>query len=349
MNLMDSKGMIEEIRELSKEEQIGKRMLQLHGRSIDYAEYIYLLRHPEIQEPIQLMNPLAVQEQGRARMDYRKYRESGLSEEDFFPEGEDIVTQKLLCYVDIPEHRHAFYECSYVVSGSCRHVVNGAEFVQERGSFTFIPPQIPHALYPIEECLCLTVKIRASSFQTLSLPSISSFNYAMSFSCGDDPAVRQMILLMYLQQKDRKPYYEQLNTLLFHSILLYVLQNFMDESAAISPRSGKLKELMRILSYMAENYQTVTLQSVAEHFHYNEAYLSRMFHEQTSVTFSWIVRDYKLRKAAVFLQETNMTLDEICDAIGYKDVPRFIKNFKEKYEMTPGKFRKQGVAANHQP
>ena len=49
------------------------------------------------------------------------------------------------------------------------------------------------------------------------------------------------------------------------------------------------------------------------------------------------------------VQETNMTLDEICDAIGYKDVPRFIKNFKEKYEMTPGKFRKQGVAANHQP
>lgn len=41
------------------------------------------------------------------------------------------------------------------------------------------------------------------------------------------------------------------------------------------------------------------------------------------------------------VQETNMTLDEICDEIGYKDVPRFIKNFKEKYEMTPGKFRKE--------
>lgn len=99
--------------------------------------------------------------------------------------------------------------------------------------------------------------------------------------------------------------------------------------------------MMEIINYMFENYQTVTMRSLADHFHFNESYMSRMFSKELDQPFSHMLKEFKLRQAAALLLDTNLRLDDICDRIGYKDTSQFIRSFKKLYGITPAKYRKQ--------
>ena len=99
--------------------------------------------------------------------------------------------------------------------------------------------------------------------------------------------------------------------------------------------------MLEICNYMFENYQSITLRGLSQHFGYSEPYLCKLFRDNFQQSFSEILRNFKLDRAQKLLQTTDMKLDDICDSIGYSDTTQFIRDFKKKYEMTPAKYRKQ--------
>ena len=50
--------------------------------------------------------------------------------------------------------------------------------------------------------------------------------------------------------------------------------------------------------------------------------------------------DNKLKYAEALLITSDMSLSEIVEVIGYSSLSSFIENFKEKYQLTPSKFRR---------
>ncbi len=52
------------------------------------------------------------------------------------------------------------------------------------------------------------------------------------------------------------------------------------------------------------------------------------------------IRSIKLKKAASYLQKTNLTLSEIVENVGYNDIKNFRKNFRQEYGMSPTEYRK---------
>jgi YesN/AraC family two-component response regulator len=52
------------------------------------------------------------------------------------------------------------------------------------------------------------------------------------------------------------------------------------------------------------------------------------------------IRSIRLKKAASYLQKTNLTLSEIVENIGYNDIKNFRKNFKQEFGMSPTEYRK---------
>ncbi|WP_420917672.1 AraC family ligand binding domain-containing protein [Ruthenibacterium lactatiformans] len=51
-----------------------------------------------------------------------------------------IEVEKLLCYIKIPVHKHGFIESVYVLSGQCRHTVDGQIHMQGPGCLSFLNP-----------------------------------------------------------------------------------------------------------------------------------------------------------------------------------------------------------------
>lgn len=55
----------------------------------------------------------------------------------------------------------------------------------------------------------------------------------------------------------------------------------------------------------------------------------------------------RMENAKKLLTSTNKKVDEIADMVGYTTTPYFIKKFREKYGMSPKKFRTMYNAENN--
>lgn len=328
---------------LNASERIGKQYNETYNEYLNHAQYLYINTLPS--KHISLSNLLtakAVTAQNKLALQFKTlYGEQGLAEEDFFHSDSNIEVEKLYRYIHIPEHKHRFIECSYVLSGTCKHIINGNEHLNTAGTFTIILPGVSHELVPVDDSLCLTIKIRDDFFPQLHVPNLPSFVYPLSFSCSDDMFISNLLLAMYQQQNQKATYYDQIIRDLFQVLLTYIMQNYKDSMQILFSEYSDDPTMIQVLNYTYENYQTITLHALASHFHFNDAYLSNRIHKEFHKPFSKILREFKLKQAVELLQSTNLKLDNICSEIGYKDCRQFIRNFKEQYGITPAKYRKQ--------
>lgn len=67
----------------------------------------------------------------------------------------------------------------------------------------------------------------------------------------------------------------------------------------------------------------------------------RRIKKMTDKTPGEFIKSIRLKRAAQLLRETNLTVSEIIECVGYQDVKNFRKNFKQSYELTPTDYRKQ--------
>lgn len=102
------------------------------------------------------------------------------------------------------------------------------------------------------------------------------------------------------------------------------------------------EQAMEILRDMAQNFsQGVSLNSLAEKYHYSVAYLSRMIKKETGFSFSEILNSIRLAQAAEFLQKDCGKISMAGEMAGFSDQKYFSQVFKKAFGVSPGEFRKQ--------
>lgn len=99
------------------------------------------------------------------------------------------------------------------------------------------------------------------------------------------------------------------------------------------------ERLVSMINFMQANYQTVTLEDMAEQFHLSVPYLSKFIHEKSGKTFGEQVTNIRMKKAKTLLKNGNMTVENIAAAVGYPSVEHFSRTFKKLYDMTPVEYR----------
>ena len=97
--------------------------------------------------------------------------------------------------------------------------------------------------------------------------------------------------------------------------------------------------LIAIMNYIQSNYQTVTLEDVAEAFHLSTPYISKYIKEKSGNTFGECISQIRMKKAKTLLRNGNMTVENIAISVGYPNVEHFIRSFKKKFGMTPTEYR----------
>lgn len=97
--------------------------------------------------------------------------------------------------------------------------------------------------------------------------------------------------------------------------------------------------LSDILAYINTHKTTATLSAVAEYFHYSPSYLSTLIKKHTNKSFSDILQQCKLEEACHYLTNTDLSIDEIVQVLGYYDKSYFYRIFKKKYSITPIQYK----------
>jgi signal transduction histidine kinase/DNA-binding response OmpR family regulator/ligand-binding sensor domain-containing protein len=103
--------------------------------------------------------------------------------------------------------------------------------------------------------------------------------------------------------------------------------------------------LEKLYSLMAENLdnQDLDLDHFAKDLYLNRTHFYQKVKTLTNCTPFELLKVYRLKKAAEFLVEGKLSVNEVYMMTGFKSRTHFSKLFKEKYDITPGKYATEMV------
>ncbi|MEN8077598.1 AraC family transcriptional regulator [Clostridioides difficile] len=101
----------------------------------------------------------------------------------------------------------------------------------------------------------------------------------------------------------------------------------------------------KIKEFILDNYTdySFSLQLVSDNFNVSLSYLSQYFKDKTGITILDYITNLKINKAKELLLNSDLTLRDIADQMGYSNVSSFIRRFKQVTSMTPGEFKKNNL------
>lgn len=123
--------------------------------------------------------------------------------------------------------------------------------------------------------------------------------------------------------------------------VINVFKTYCDEVKL--QKLGSSDELSyEIISYIKSNYTNpeMSVASIADNFHMNRNYLSKLFKEQQNINLHDFINEIRVQKAKSLLANSNMSLGEICDSIGFGSYRTFIRVFKQTEGVTALEYKK---------
>lgn len=86
--------------------------------------------------------------------------------------------------------------------------------------------------------------------------------------------------------------------------------------------------------------QRITIESLSKQYHMNPTTLKEVFKSVYGTSLAAHIKEHRMELAAQLLRETDLTIAQIGQRIGYKSQSRFSSAFKAYYEVLPTEYRK---------
>lgn len=100
------------------------------------------------------------------------------------------------------------------------------------------------------------------------------------------------------------------------------------------------KNLPNSIRYINEHFtENIDLKKLADIEHYNPCYYSEWFKHNMNVSPIVYVQNLRVKKAKEFLLNTNLTILQISQIVGYEHNSSFTKVFKHLENISPAEFR----------
>lgn len=118
------------------------------------------------------------------------------------------------------------------------------------------------------------------------------------------------------------------------------MNGFFDSNAGRHDETDDLID--KILTYIHENYNKpyFSVDNIADKFGFSNTYLSQYFKSKKMITISNYIAKVQIDEAKKLLIQSDWSIKDIAEEIGYSDVSNFIRRFKAKTGVTPGIYRK---------
>lgn len=270
-----------------------------------------------------------------------------------------IVTVRHNRYTPSILHEHTFFEIVYVYDGSCRQTISNNKVTLNTGDLCIIPPGIKHDISVFDDTSvilnCLVKKSTLhniffnflnnanilSTFFLNNIYSESGNNYII-FHTGNDYEIHRGFLYTYWESINQTLYFDQMIS--YTLLLIFGLLIRLYERSVELPVFTKKTDVQRfaLLQFIQDNYRNISLDDVAGRFNYTPEYASKLIKKATGLTFTQILQQVRIEKAQVLLHDTNMTITNIANEVGYENTEHFIRTFKNKMHMTPTEYRRTG-------
>ena len=224
-------------------------------------------------------------------------------------------------------HSHTFYELIFVNKGKCIQLIDDKKVILNQGDLCILSPQIMHAIMPSTENDVI-IKI---------VIPIDVFNYINGNAHFDEPITMirnvstetEYLLFKILKESFASDDYVNVT-----------IENYLALLFVELVRSKNIDSIFleKITQYIYANMEDATLDNLAKSLGYNKSYLSRIINQKTNKSFSELLTEIRMQKASQMIFD-NIRIDDIAQAVGYKNTSGFYKQFNKYYGMTPNEFK----------
>lgn len=257
-------------------------------------------------------------------------------------------------FIDFPLHTHDFTEIMYVCQGSITHVIDDKEIVLYKGDIIFLNQHVKHEIKK--------AGIDDIGINLLVLPQFFDIPLSM---LGTDNALASFIVNTlrkhtttseYLVfRTDGNIYIENLmenlilsffegngmmqtNQITMGMIFLQLIHN-MEYLGRESSKTYEEIIVNTAFQYIAEHYSDASLHDLSQKLYISDSWLSKIIKKKTGTNFTKLLQRKRVQKAAEFLADTDLTIEDIRNAVGYENSSHFYNQFREHYQMSPRNYR----------
>ncbi|MBF7139974.1 helix-turn-helix domain-containing protein [Pediococcus pentosaceus] len=256
-------------------------------------------------------------------------------------------------YSYMPAHTHNFIELNYQFSGKSTQYINGREYILTPGQLLVMDSEVIQKYeYMQKNDILVNILLNLSDIPSDSNfidNSVDSFRKFL-FNAQDPKNEHQNYLIFDLSKSPEiKLIWEQLfkyaltNMKPFKTreLLLIACLSCLPEPKITNIRTlnSTTKSMVDIIKYIETNYKTVTLEKISNHFGYNKNYISNKIKDYTGLSFIDLLDRKRIILAENLLLDTNLSITEISNQIGYKNPVSLFRLFKKHLKITPHQFK----------
>ena len=251
---------------------------------------------------------------------------------------------------------HDFFEIVYVVDNNMQIEIGENSITLQAGDVCFISPGVLHTPHVMDKTIALQTKVRKSTFRKeffrclagnsptsdFFLNALYSQNdgSVLLFHMNSEEEIKNVFLQMYQENFNQYAGYQNVMNNLFEILLCYLLRCDSAQIEMIQTGPKADARMTQILQYIENNCERITIADISQEFHLTKSYLSKYITHKTGKSFSSILQEIRLEKARNMLCSSNLHVEDISEAVGYRNVEHFIRLFKHRYGKTPNQFRK---------
>ena len=272
----------------------------------------------------------------------------------------DIQEVELTAWCQRPA-KNSFFELVLIKKGKGTQCINYNDYDYDTGSLFLLPPLKCHSFNIEKPTQFVFLKFTSAFFQESNGSSgradwfseaayiLSNYNQLPGDIIGNELDRQHVCTLIDLILKEKLNYRsgsEELIKSLMASILEILLRNIKESAAydIIEP-DDRDDRIMKLLSYINENISNTDLlkvEQLAKTFSISPTYLSEFFRKKVKISLREYIIKAKLKLVEIRLLNSDYTLTEIANELGFTDVSHLSKTFKKYAGISMREFKKRG-------
>lgn len=252
---------------------------------------------------------------------------------------------------DYPIHWHESTEIVYVLKGTLEIYINSNKYELHEGEIEIINIDEVHHLESSDSDNKVLIFQMDPYFFEKYYSDIKNMYFYTNTSTPhvqvteeyDELRTYLSIILYEITQRE-EGYDEEIKRILVE-LLYHLINNFnylIYEKEELKEDRDLFKRYHSISKYIFNNYKSnITLQDIAEKEFLSPQYLSHEIKYATGYSFTDLLNLTRVEESIKLLIDTDKTITEISDEVGFSHTRYYNKNFKLYYKSTPMQFRKK--------
>ncbi len=248
-------------------------------------------------------------------------------------------------------HYHDLYEIYYLYSGDRYYFIKDKTYHIKRGNMVLIKPYDIHSTSSSSKSgydrILITFK---KSYLNGFLEAVKDLNlfecfekdiHVIPFTFAEQSLVESLLISMLNEYEREAPGYEYfLKSALVQLLLIVCRHSGQLDSTTQSYASAAHKTVSEVAAYINTRYfEDITLKTISDRFFISPCYFSRTFKRVTGIPFIEYLNGVRVKEAQRLLKQTEMSIVEVSEAVGFKSTTHFGRTFKGIVGISPIEYR----------